>query len=91
MARDINEWLRDLELGKYAKVFAENEIDFDALPHVTEEDLKEIGVASGARRKLLAAIAKLDSRIEPAPKQKLIDAKCCAWHFHDDIDGLADG
>ncbi len=22
---------------------------------------------------------------------KLIDAKCCAWHFHDDIDGLADG
>jgi class 3 adenylate cyclase/tetratricopeptide (TPR) repeat protein len=59
MARDISEWLEDLGLGKYADAFAENEIDFDALPHVTEEDLKEIGIALGARRKLLAAIAAL--------------------------------
>ncbi|MEE8197814.1 MAG: hypothetical protein V3T69_11635, partial [Acidiferrobacterales bacterium] len=59
MARDINEWLEDLGLGKYAEVFAENEIDLAALPHVTEEDLKEIGVALGARRNLLAAIAAL--------------------------------
>ncbi len=69
MARNISEWLEHLGLGKYANAFAENEIDFDALPHVTEEDLKEIGIALGARRKLLAAIAKLDSKIEPTPKQ----------------------
>jgi hypothetical protein len=61
MARDISKWLEDLGLGRYTGVFAENEIDFDALPHVTEEDLKEIGIALGARRKLLAAIAKLES------------------------------
>jgi len=59
MARDISEWLENLGLGKYAEVFAENEIDLAALPHVTEEDLKEIGVALGTRRKLLAAIAAL--------------------------------
>jgi class 3 adenylate cyclase/predicted ATPase len=69
MARDISEWLEDLGLGRYADVFAENEIDFDALPHVTEEDLKEVGIALGARRKLLATIAKLETEIQPIPKQ----------------------
>ncbi len=61
MARDIGEWLEDLGLGRYADAFAENEIDLDALPHVTEDDLKDVGVALGARRKLLAAIAQLDA------------------------------
>ena len=70
MARDISKWLEDLGLGRYTDVFAENEIDFDALPHVTEEDLKEIGIALGARRKLLAAIAKLESKIAPMPNQE---------------------
>ena len=59
MARDIDEWLEGLGLGRYAEVFADNEIDLDALPHINEEDLKEMGVALGARRKLLAAIAEL--------------------------------
>ncbi len=75
MARDISEWLEDLGLGKYADVFAENEIDFNALPHVTEEDLKEIGIALGARRNLLAAIAKLESKIEPMPNQDAADGR----------------
>ncbi|MCH8217445.1 MAG: hypothetical protein IH892_11815 [Planctomycetes bacterium] len=44
MARDINEWLEGLELGRYAEAFAENEIDLRTLPHITENDLREIGV-----------------------------------------------
>jgi len=56
MARDIAEWLAGLELGRYAGLFAENEITLAALPHITDQDLKEIGVALGARRVLLAAI-----------------------------------
>ena len=59
MARDIEEWLEGLGLGRYAEAFADNEIDLDALPHINEEDLKEMGVALGARRKLLAAITEL--------------------------------
>jgi class 3 adenylate cyclase/tetratricopeptide (TPR) repeat protein len=70
MARDISEWLEDLGLGKYADAFAENEIDLDALPHVTEDDLREIGIALGARRKLLAAIAKFEPNIEPTAKRE---------------------
>ena len=69
MARDIGTWLEDLGLGKYADAFAENEIDLDALPHVTEDDLREIGIALGARRKLLAAIGELEPNAEPAPDQ----------------------
>ena len=56
MARDIVTWLEGLGLSKYAKAHAENEIDFGALPHVAEEDLKDIGTALGARRKLLVAV-----------------------------------
>ncbi len=49
MARDIGKWLGGLGLGRYVEAFADNEIDLHALPHITDEDLKEIGVALGAR------------------------------------------
>ena len=70
MARDVGIWLEDLGLGKYADTFAQNEIDFVALPYITEEDLKEIGIALGARRKLLAAAAELGSKIEPTSSRE---------------------
>ncbi|MGI9520129.1 MAG: ATP-binding protein [Hyphomicrobiaceae bacterium] len=60
MAGDITTWLVSLGLERYADVFVENEIDLEALPHLSEDDLKEIGIALGSRRKLLAAIASLD-------------------------------
>ena len=59
MASDIDQWVEELGLGKYARVFAENEIGLPALPHITEDDLKEMGVALGPRRQLLAAIGEL--------------------------------
>jgi class 3 adenylate cyclase/predicted ATPase len=65
MARDIRIWLEDLDLGRYAEVFAENEIDLATLPHVTEEDLKEIGLTLGARRKVLAAAKRLEPELKP--------------------------
>ncbi len=69
MTRDIGQWLENLGLGKYEDVFVENEIDLDALPHVGEEDLKGIGIALGARRKLLAAIAKHKAETELVAEQ----------------------
>src|SRR5262249_49855881 len=48
--------------------FAENGIDFSVLPDLTEQDLKDIGVLLGHRRKLLRAMAELDSVAStPAP------------------------
>ncbi len=59
MAADIREWLGGLGLGKYAEAFAENEVEFRALPHLDQDDLKELGVALGHRKLMLAAIAEL--------------------------------
>jgi hypothetical protein len=56
--QQIADWLEKLGLGQYAQRFAENDINFGLLPHLTDQDLKELGVASlGHRRQLLLAIA----------------------------------
>ena len=55
--QQVADWLQKLGLGKYAQSFAENEIDVSVLPHLTDQDLKDIGVPLGPRRKILAAIA----------------------------------
>jgi hypothetical protein len=55
----ISEWLKKLGLGQYAQCFAENGIDFSVLRHLTDQDLKDIGVLLGHWRKMLAAIAEL--------------------------------
>ncbi len=59
MADDIASWLEELGLGKYANMFAENEITVDALPHLTQDDLKELGLPMGPRKIIAAAIADL--------------------------------
>jgi class 3 adenylate cyclase len=57
---DIEAWLQGLGLERYAPAFGDNEIDWEVLPKLTSEDLREIGVAAvGHRRKLLGAIAAL--------------------------------
>src|SRR5215831_7061706 len=59
---DIEAWLQGLGLERYAPAFRENEIDWEVLPKLTSEDLREIGVAAvGHRRKLLGAIAALSA------------------------------
>ncbi|MCZ6860387.1 MAG: AAA family ATPase, partial [Alphaproteobacteria bacterium] len=75
MSCDIGKWLDGLGLGRYAAAFVDNEIDLHALPHITDEDLKEIGVALGARRKLLAAIAGLGNVVEPAAADEKSDVR----------------
>ena len=55
----IEEWLNGLDLGKYSKVFAENDVDLRALPHLNDADLHELGVSLGHRKVMLAAISQL--------------------------------
>ncbi|KAJ8772189.1 hypothetical protein K2173_027366 [Erythroxylum novogranatense] len=57
---NVRRWLEDQGFGKYANVFEMHEVDDEALPLLTLEDLKEIGVfAVGPRRKLYTAIQQL--------------------------------
>jgi class 3 adenylate cyclase len=55
----ITEWLASLGLSAYADRFAENGIDISVLPDLTDQDLKDIGVLLGHRRKMLRAISEL--------------------------------
>src|SRR5215831_18823287 len=58
--QQIVEWLQKLGFGQYAQRFAENDITFAILPDLTDQDLKELGLASlGHRRQLLRAIVDL--------------------------------
>ena len=58
--QQIADWLQKLGLGQYAQRFAENDINFGILSDLTDQDLKELGVASlGHRRQLLRAITEL--------------------------------
>ena len=59
--QQIAEWLEKLGVSEYAQRFAENGVDVSVLPHLTDQDLKDIGVLLGHRRKMLAAIADLDN------------------------------
>ncbi len=53
----IADWLKTLGMSEYAKQFAENRIDFSVLGDLTDQDLKDLGVVLGDRRKMLRAIA----------------------------------
>jgi class 3 adenylate cyclase len=71
----IAEWLEKLGLGQYAQCFAENGIDLSVLRHLTDQDLKDIGVLLGHRRIMLAAIQGLErpaeaqsATVEPKPQ-----------------------
>ena len=63
----VGEWLDALGLSEYAASFADNAIDRDVLPELTDADLKDLGVKLGHRRKLLRAIAALEAEAD-APR-----------------------
>src|SRR3954463_3720771 len=64
---DIGNWLRSLGLEEYEPVFRANAIDAAVLPHLTAEDLKELGVVLvGPRPRLPHAIAAIGTELSMA-------------------------
>jgi class 3 adenylate cyclase/predicted ATPase len=61
------EWLASLGLSEYGERFAENRIDLSVLRDLTDQDLKDLGVVLGDRRKMLRAIGELASVAPPSP------------------------
>jgi class 3 adenylate cyclase len=76
--QQIADWLKQLGMSEYAERFAENGIGVAALPHLTDQDLKDIGVLLGHRRIILAASSKAagaapatsepTAQVEPKPQ-----------------------
>jgi class 3 adenylate cyclase len=66
--QQIADWIEKLGLSEYVQRFADNNIDFTILGDLTDQDLEKIGIASlGHRRKLLRAIANLETIEKNAP------------------------
>ena len=72
--QQIADWLKTLGMSEYAQRFAENGITVAALPHLSDQDLKDIGVLLGHRRIMLAAIGEVAGyavaahRVEAKPR-----------------------
>src|SRR5262245_20024087 len=63
--KGIAEWLASIGLSEYARRFADNGIDLSVIRDLTEQDLKDLGVLLGHRRRILRAIAELDGLAPP--------------------------
>jgi class 3 adenylate cyclase len=70
--QQIADWLEKLGMSEYEQHFAENGITVAALPHLSDQDLKDIGVLLGHRRIMLSAIGKLSG---PAAAAHRVEAK----------------
>jgi len=64
---ELAAWLDRHGLGQYASALADNDVDLDVLPHLTDDDLKQLGLSLGHRRRLLAAISAPAAEPEPLP------------------------
>ena len=73
--QQIADWLEKLGMSEYALRFAENDIDTSVLRHLTDQDLKELGVSLGHRRKMLAAIAELAASVPASPQPPVNEPK----------------
>ena len=69
MVSDIKLWLEDLDLVKYVDVFIENEIGLRDLSHITDDDLRELGLPLGPRKRIMGAINALTDVATPTLKE----------------------
>ena len=73
--QQIADWLEKLGMSEYAERFAESDIDTSVLRDLTDQDLKELGVSLGHRRKMLRAIAELAGAAPTSPQPALTELK----------------
>jgi class 3 adenylate cyclase/predicted ATPase len=59
--QEIADWLKTLGMSEYTNRFVESRIDLSVLPDLTDQDLKDLGVVLGDRRKMLRAIRDLSN------------------------------
>src|SRR4029079_8785791 len=59
-------WLEGLGLAQYLQQFEAQDVDLTSITLLTEDDLRDLGVPLGPRRKLLKAIQELAERTSRA-------------------------
>ena len=71
----IADWLEKLGMSEYAERFAENRIDLSVLPDLTDQHLKDLGIALGDRLKMLRAIRELSGAVLASPQPAMPEPK----------------
>ena len=69
----VSDWLVANGFERFVDLFAENEVDGDALRELTDAHLKELGIPLGARVKLLKAITRLAETNDAARPSAIVD------------------
>ena len=69
----IDAWLSSVGFEQYAELFDEQQIDFDILPDITGDDLRELGIPLGDRKRLLRSIAALFPDEDQAQEPQVIE------------------
>lgn len=71
MVDEIEVWLNRIGFDQYIPDFVDNGIDGDILKHLTNDDLKELGISRlGDRKKILLAIERLNGKKALSPNKK---------------------
>jgi len=64
----IGDWLEKLGMAEYAELFAEERIEIDVLPELTDQDLERLGIPLGHRRRMLKAIRERGASAPATPQ-----------------------
>ncbi|MGY4569978.1 AAA family ATPase [Bradyrhizobium sp. USDA 3256] len=64
MEAALKHWLETVDLGQYSDLFVLHRIGLDILPDLTEQDLVELGLPLGDRKRLQRAVASLTRSAE---------------------------
>src|SRR5262244_3890319 len=72
--QEIADWLKSLDMSEYAERFAEEDIDLELLPELTDQDFERLGVSVGHRRKMLRAIRGFAGIAAAAPPPAAVTA-----------------
>jgi SAM domain (Sterile alpha motif)/Adenylate and Guanylate cyclase catalytic domain len=73
--QQIAGWLEKLGMSEYVQRFAENRIDLSVLPELTDQHLKDLGIALGDRLKILRAIRELSGAALASPQPAFTEPK----------------
>ena len=65
--KSFAQWLQEIGLESYTAAFAENEVDFSVAGILTEQDLRDLDLSLGARKKFLFAAAALADSAKGEP------------------------
>jgi class 3 adenylate cyclase/predicted ATPase len=87
----VEEWLRSIGLGHRAEAFRAERIEREQLPDLTEDDLKELGLTIGERRRFRRAVLELSNPPPPPLPSTLTERRPLTMMFVDLVGSSALG